>query len=331
MRTVKKRKNTPLANTCPYGELKLFTGNSNRDLAKKIARNLGVPLGAAEVNSFSDGEISVKILENVRGTDVFILQSLAGQCNNNLMELLILIDAARRASARRITAVVPYFCYARQDRKDQPRVPITAKLVANLITVAGVDRVLCMDLHVGQIQGFFDIPMDHLFAAPVLIKAINNLKLKNFTVVSPDTGSLKRCRAYAKILGAPLAFIDKRRPRANVSEVMHIVGEVEGRDAIMIDDMIDTAGTLTEGCEALKKAGARNVYACATHAVLSGPAVEHLNRSSFKSIIITNTIPLGDKKCDKIRVISVGSLLADCIKRIHEETTVSTLFIRTQY
>lgn len=327
----KAKRKKSLDTPCVHGELKLFAGNSNPELAKKIAKNLGVPLGAAQVGRFSDSEISVKILDNVRGTDVFIFQSLAGKCNDYLMELLILIDAARRASARRITAVLPYYGYARQDRKDQPRVPITAKLVANLITVAGANRVLCMDLHVGQLQGFFDIPMDHLYAAPVLLKAIKKLNLKDFTVASPDTGSLKQCRAYAKILGAPLAFIDKRRPRANVAEVVRVVGDVKGRDVIMVDDMIDTAGTLTVGCEALLEAGARDVYACATHAVLSGPAVERLNHSSFKKIIVTNTIPLGDKKCDRIQVVSVGGLLADCIERIHHETTVSTLFVRTQY
>jgi len=315
----------------PNGPLKLFAGNSNPVLAKKIARKLGTRLGNLELRTFSDGEIFVKICENVRGDDVFIVKSLAPRPNHNLMELLIMIDAARRASARRITAVLPYFCYARQDRKDQPRVSIGAKLVANLITQAGADRVLCMDLHVGQIQGFFDIPMDHLFAAPVMLKVIRRLKLKNFTVVSPDTGSLKRSRAYAKQLDAPLAFIDKRRPAPNVAEVCRIIGEVENRDAMIVDDMVDTAGTLTEAARALKAAGARRIFACATHAVFSGPAIERIEKSCFDRVIVTDTIPLGDKACDKIQVVSVGELLADCIQRIHEETTVSTLFVRTQY
>lgn len=313
------------------GEIKLFTGNGNPELARRVCKKLGIQLGSAEVGNFSDGEISVKLLENVRGTDVFIMQSLAPRCNYHLMELLIMIDAAKRASARRITAVIPYYCYARQDRKDQPRVPITAKLVANLITVAGANRVLSMDLHVGQIQGFFDIPLDHLYAAPVLLKSIKKLNLQNFTVVSPDTGSLKRCRAYAKFVDAPLAFIDKRRPKANVSEVLRVIGDVKDRDAIIVDDLIDTAGTLTQAADALRAQGAKRVYACATHAVLSGKAIERLNASCFEKVIITDTIPLGDKQCDKIQVISIGGLIADCIKRIHNETTVSTLFVKTQY
>ena len=313
------------------GDLKIFSGNSNPVLAQKIAKKLGGQVSAAEVNSFSDGETLVRLLENVRGNDVFIVQSLSPHSNDYLMELLIMIDAAKRASAKRITAVIPYYCYARQDRKDQPRVPITAKLVANLLTTAGANRILSMDLHVGQIQGFFDIPLDHLYAAPVLLKALKKLKLKDFTVVSPDTGSLKRCRAYAKWVNAPLAFIDKRRPRANVAEVLNIVGEVRGRDAIVIDDLIDTAGTLTKAAEALQKAGAKNVYACSTHPVLSGDAIARLENSCFKNIIVTDTIPLVGKKCDKIKVVSVGGLLADCIQRIHEETSVSSLFIQTQY
>ena len=315
----------------PNGALKLFSGNANPELAQRIADKLGVKLGDAEVDSFCDGEITVHLKENVRGDDIFIFQSLSPRCNHHLMELLIMIDAAKRASARRITAVIPYYCYARQDRKDRPRVPITAKLVANLIRVAGADRVLSMDLHASQIQGFFDIPMDHLFASPVLLKAVQSLGLSDFTVVSPDTGSLKRCRAYAKLLNAPLAFIDKRRPRPNVAEVSNIVGDVKNRDVIVIDDLIDTAGTLTQGAQALKDIGARDVYACATHAVLSGPAIERIQDSCFKKLIVTDTVPLGDKKCDKIEVISVDSLLADCIDRIHNETTVSTLFLKTHY
>jgi ribose-phosphate pyrophosphokinase len=316
----------------PNGPLRLFSGNANRELAQRVADKLGIQLGEANVTSFSDGEISVQLVQNVRGDDVFIFQSLYPRCNHHLMEMLIMIDAAKRASARRITAVVPYYCYARQDRKDKPRVPITAKLVANLMTVAGANRVLSMDLHVGQIQGFFDIPMDHLFAAPVLLEAIKKLNLKDFTVVSPDTGSLKRCRAYAKQLNAPLAFIDKRRPRPNVAEVSNIVGDVKGRDVIMVDDLIDTAGTLTQGAQALRDVGARDIYACAVHPVLSGPAIERINQSCFKKIIVTDTVPLGpEKQSDKIQVISVDGLLADCIQRIHDETTLSTLFVKTHY
>lgn len=316
----------------PNGPLRLFSGNANPELAQRVADKLGIQLGDAKVTSFSDGEISVQLEQNVRGDDVFIFQSLYPRCNHHLMEMLIMIDAAKRASARRITAVVPYYCYARQDRKDKPRVPITAKLVANLITVAGANRVLSMDLHVGQIQGFFDIPLDHLFAAPVLLEAIKKLELKDFTVVSPDTGSLKRSRAYAKLLDAPLAFIDKRRPRANVAEVSNIVGEVKGRDVIMVDDLIDTAGTLTQGAKALRDAGAKDVYACATHAVLSGPAIERIDQSCFTKIIVTDTVPQGpEKQSDKIQVVSVDGLLADCIQRIHDETTLSTLFVKTHY
>lgn len=315
----------------PNGQLRLFAGDGNPKLAKRIAKNLGVPVSESEIITFSDGEIFVKIKENVRGTDVFIIQSLSPDCNFRMMQLLIMIDAARRASARRITAVIPYYCYARQDRKEQPRVPITAKLIANLITTAGADRVLCMDLHVGQIQGFFDIPVDHLYAAPVLLKALKKLKLKDYTIVSPDTGSLKKCRTYAKLVDAPLAFIDKRRPRPNVAEVVHVVGEVKNRDCIVVDDLIDTAGTLVEAANALKQQGAKEVYACATHPVLSGPAIERLNDSCFKKIIVTDTIPMDGKECDKIDIVSVGGLLADCIRRIHEETSVSSLFVRTHY
>jgi ribose-phosphate pyrophosphokinase len=327
----KKKAERIISTMPPNMELKLFAGNSNPELSSRIAKKLGVPLGETDLKTFSDGEIFVKIHENVRGDDVFIVQSLTPRPNHYLMELLIMIDACRRASARRITAVIPYYCYGRQDRKDQPRVAITAKLLANLLVTAGANRVLSMDLHVGQIQGFFDIPMDHLFAAPVLLKVVKKLKLKDFTVVSPDTGSLKRSRAYAKQLDAPLAFIDKRRPKPNVAEVMNIIGEIKGRDCIIIDDMIDTAGTLTMAAEALKMQGAKDIYACATHPVMSGPAIERLTKSCFKKIIVTDTVPLGDKICDKIEVVSVGGLLAECIHRIHEETTVSTLFLKTNY
>jgi ribose-phosphate pyrophosphokinase len=325
-----KKKDKP-GSFSPNRELKFFSGSSNPALAKKICKSLGEPLGEVELRRFSDGELFVKLEENVRGRDVFIMQSLAPDCNNALMELLLLIDAARRASAWRITAVVPYYCYARQDRKDQPRVALSSKLVANLLTTAGVDRVLCMDLHVGQIQGFFDIPVDHLYAAPVLLRAIKKLQLNDFTVVSPDTGSLKRCRAYAKILNVPVAFIDKRRPGPNVAEVVNIVGEIKGRNAILVDDMIDTAGSLANAAEALKSKGAKKVYACATHPVLSGPAIERLDNSCIETIVVTNTIPLGDKQCDKVKVVSVGGLLADCIERIHDETSVSTLFVKTLF
>lgn len=307
--------------------IKLFTGNSNPALAEKIAGHLGLPLAESDIRRFSDGETRVSFEENVRGCDVFLIQSTCAPVNETLMELLIMIDAARRASARRITAVMPYFGYARQDRKDRPRVPITAKLVANLLTESGASRILTLDLHSGQLQGFFDIPVDNLYATPVLVEHLRSLCKTDPVVVSPDAGGVKLARAYAKILGADLAIIDKRRPRPNESEAMHIIGEVSGRTAFILDDLVDTAGTLTAGACALVDAGAEAVYSCCTHAVLSGRAVERLNLSPIREIVVTDTIPLGVKQVEKIKVVSVSGLLAEAISRIHQESSVSTLFV----
>ena len=305
----------------------VFSGNSNIKVAEDICAILKIHLGKASVERFSDGEIRVKIDENVRGHDVFIIQSTSYPSNDNLMELLILIDALRRASAQRITAVLPYFGYARQDRKDQPRVPITAKLVANLLTVAGADRILTIDLHAGQIQGFFDIPLDHLFAITIFANYIKKINLKDFVVVSPDVGGIKTARAYAKRLGSSLAIVDKRRIDDQKSEVMHILGDVKGKHAIIVDDMVATAGSLVEATEAIKREGAKDVYATITHAVLCGPAIERLSKSKLKQLVVTDTIPITkEKKIDKIKVLSVSSLLADAIRRIHEEESVSSLF-----
>jgi ribose-phosphate pyrophosphokinase len=309
-------------------ELKIFSGNSNLELAHKICRYLKVPLGKAEIDSFSDGEIRVRINENVRGSDIFLIQAGTPPVNKNLMELLIMLDALYRASAKRITAVIPYYAYGRQDRKDRPRAPITAKLIANIITVAGANRVLTVDLHAGQIQGFFDIPVDHLFAGPpVLIKYFESLGLKNIVVVSPDTGSVKTCRALAKRLDANLAIIDKRRPEDNVSEVMNVIGEVKGRTAIIMDDMVDTGSSIINAAIAVKEKGARQVYAGCTHAVLSGGAVKKIEESCIEEMVITDTIPLSeDKHSPKIKVLSVAELLGEAIRRIHEEASVSSLF-----
>lgn len=309
--------------------IKIFTGNANQELAKSICRHLDEPLGDAVVREFLDGEIMVEIAENIRGADTFVIQPTCTPGNKNLMELLILMDALKRASALRVTAVIPYFGYARQDRKVTPRAPISAKLIADLITVAGANRVLSMDLHAGQIQGFFNIPVDNLFAAPVLLSYLKDLLLDDVVVVSPDAGGVERARAFAKRLGAGLAIIDKRRTGPNVSEVMHIVGDVEGRPAIVIDDMIDTGGTLVNGLEALKKAGAGPIFACATHPVFSGPAIERLMQSAADRIIVTDTIPLTPeaKKCDKIVQLSVAGLLAEAIRRIHNDESVSSLFV----
>ncbi|MBU0759833.1 MAG: ribose-phosphate pyrophosphokinase [Candidatus Omnitrophica bacterium] len=305
----------------------IFTGNSNPALAKEIVKYLDMPLSKALVSTFSEGEIRVKIEENVRGKDVFVIQSTCPPSNNNLMELLILIDALRRASAKRITAVLPYFGYARQDRKDQPRVPITAKLVANLITTAGADRVLTVDLHAGQIQGFFDIPMDHLYAVTTFVDYFRTLKVKNIVVVSPDVGGIKMARAYAKRLESPLAIVDKRRISAEDIEVMNILGEVKGKNALIIDDLVATAGSLVEAAATLKKAGAKDVYAAITHPVLSGPAIKRIEPSSLKKLFVTNTIPVENgKKHKKIKVLSIAPLLAEAIKRIHSEESVSCLF-----
>ncbi|MSR24046.1 MAG: ribose-phosphate pyrophosphokinase [Nitrospiraceae bacterium] len=311
--------------------LKLFSGNANPALAKEICGCLGIGIGAAAISSFSDGEIRIKIDENVRGADVFVVQSCCTPVNNSIMELLIMIDALKRSSAYRITAVIPYFGYGRQDRKDQPRVPITAKLVADLVTTAGADRVLTMDLHAGQIQGFFNIPVDHLYALPVLLGYINKRfakDLKDVVIVSPDAGGVERARAFAKRLQANLAIIDKRREGPNNAQVMNIIGDVEGKHAILLDDMIDTAGTIVQGAQACSDKGAKSVWAGCVHPVLSGPALERLQGSRLTEVVVTNTIPLNgkDQQCPKLRVLSVAPLLGEAIKRIHEEKSVSSLF-----
>lgn len=310
--------------------LKIFTGNSNPNLAEEITRYMGIPLGTAFVGSFSDGEIQVEFKENVRGMDVFVLQSTCRPVNDNIMELLVMIDALKRASASRVTAVMPYYGYARQDRKVASRAPITAKLIADIITAAGADRVLTLDLHAGQIQGFFDIPVDHLYASPIMAEAMKSeLSTKECTVVSPDAGGVERARSFAKRLGSNLAIIDKRRSKPNESEVMHVIGDVTGRDVILLDDMVDTAGTLVKAAIALKVAGARNIYACCTHPVLSGEAVTRINESPIDKLYVTNTIPTDDKLavCQKIQVQSVAPLLGEAISRIYREVSVSELFV----
>jgi ribose-phosphate pyrophosphokinase len=309
-------------------ELKLFSGKANPALAKEICAYLGISIGEATVSSFSDGEARVRIDENVRGADVFVMQSTCPPVNDSIMELLIMIDALKRSSAYRITAVIPYFGYARQDRKDQPRVPISAKLIADLITTAGADRVLTMDLHAGQIQGFFNIPVDHLYATPVLLDYISKVGGKDLVVVSPDAGGVERARAFAKRLQANLAIIDKRREGPNQTQIMNIIGDVEGRSALLLDDMIDTAGTIVQGAQACANKGARRVWAGCTHAVLSGPALERIQASCLEEIVVTNTIPLNGKeqRCPKLRVLSVAPLLGEAITRIHEEESVSSLF-----
>jgi len=309
--------------------LKLFSGNSNPALAQEICDYLALPLGQAKVSRFSDGEIMVKVEENIRGMDVFVLQSTSDPVNVNLMELLIMIDAIKRASPYRITAVIPYYGYARQDRKDEPRVPITAKLVADLITTAGAHRVLTMDLHAGQIQGFFNIPVDHLYAAPVLLDYFRKFDLKKLVVVSPDAGGVERARAFAKRLRANLAIIDKRREGPNRAKLMNIIGEVEGRDVLLLDDMIDTAGTIVQGAGAIKEKGALRILASCTHPVLSGPALQRISESPIDEVVATNTIALNGKEdvCKKIKVLSVGSLLGEAVKRIHHEESLSTLFV----
>lgn len=308
--------------------LKIFTGNSNPKLASEIAEHLGLKLCESEVGTFSDGEISVRIGESVRGASVFVIQSTCEPVNNNLMELLIMIDAFKRASAAEINAVIPYYGYARQDRKAKPRDPISAKLVADLLTAAGAHRVVTMDLHAPQIQGYFDIPVDHLLGGPILAKYFIDKELGNdVVVVSPDHGSVTRARYFAEKLNAPLAIIDKRRPKANVAEIMNIIGDVRGKKAILVDDLIDTAGTLVQGAQALIDSGAIEVYACATHGVLSGPAIERLKESPIKELVITDTIPISqEKKIDKIKVRSVAPLFAEAILRIHEGMSVSKLF-----
>jgi ribose-phosphate pyrophosphokinase len=311
-------------------KIKVFSGNSNPTLAHKICDALAVPLGAARVRRFSDGEVMVEINENVRGRDVYVIQSTCAPTNDNLMELLVMTDALKRASAATITAVVPYYGYARQDRKAAPRTPITAKLVADLITKAGIDRVVTVDLHAGQIQGFFDIPVDNLYAAPVILNHLKNrFDGQPVVMVSPDAGGTERARAFAKRLECTLAVIDKRRTSPNVAEVMHLIGDVRNKTAVILDDMVDTAGTLTQAAKALKDNGATAVYACATHGVLSGPAIERINNSDITEIVLTDTIPLGDKEnmTSKITMLSVSGLLAEAIRRIHEDESVSSLFV----
>lgn len=307
--------------------IKVLNCNANKDLAKDIAFNLGIPVGDAQVGTFSNGEISVSINESIRGSDVFVVQSTSAPVNDNLMELLIMIDALKRASAGRINAVMPFYGYARQDRKSKSREPITAKLVANLIEAAGADRVITMDLHAPQIQGFFDIPVDHLYAAPLFVNYFINKKLDDIVVVSPDVGGVTRARALATKLDAPLAIIDKRRPKPNVSEVMNIIGDIENKNCIIIDDMVDTAGTLVNAAKVLKDMGAREVYVACTHPILSGPAFERIRDSVIKELIVTNTIPLpAGKPADKIKVLSVAPLFAEAIKRIYEGLSLSKLF-----
>ena len=309
------------------GQLKIFTGTANADLTREICADIDSPLGDSTISRFSDGELRIKINENIRGADVFMVQPTFAPADY-LMELLILIDAARRAAARRITAVIPYFGYSRQERKDQPRVPISAKLVANLITKAGADRVLTLDLHAEAIQGFFDIPVDHLYSGPVLFKYFNQMGTDNFVVVAPDTGGANRARAFAKRLGdIPLAFIDKRRPGVNRVEIMNVIGDVQGKHCLIVDDIMDTARTITEVAAVIKNKGAADIYACASHAVLSGNAIENIKFSPLKEVVVTNTIPLPpSKRIDKIKVLSIARLLGEAIMRIHKEESVSSLF-----
>jgi len=309
--------------------LSIFSGNANRELAEAICRCVEVRLGACEVTNFSDGEIFVEIGENVRGVNCFVVQPTCAPVNDNLMELLVMIDALKRASAGSIVAVLPYFGYARQDRKVKPRTPISAKLVADLITAAGADRVVGLDLHAGQLQGFFNIPVDHLFGMPVLVDYVQRNHGKEPVIVSPDAGGVERARAYSKRLGGTLAIIDKRRSSPNVSEVMNIIGDVRGKDAIIVDDMIDTGGTLVQAATAVMQAGARSVSACASHAVLSGPAIQRIEESALKEVIVTDSIPLREaaKACKKIKQLTVARLLGEAIKRIHHGDSISSLFI----
>ena len=313
----------------PQG-LKLFTGTSDRELAREVAGHLKLDLGDTTVSTFSDGEIMVRLNENVRGSDAFVIQSTCTPVNDNIMQLLLIIDALKRASAGRITAVIPYYGYARQDRKVQPRVPISAKMVADLITAVGTNRVLTVDLHAGQIQGFFNIPVDNLYAAPVLIDYIKKKYVSDsLVVVSPDAGGVERARAFAKRLGCSIAIIDKRREKANECEVMNVIGDVDNKDTLLIDDMVDTAGTMAQAAKALREQGAKRVSAACTHAVLSGAAIERINNSVMEELIVTNTIPLDSKMmlCKKLKVLSIASLLGDAIKRIHEESSISSLFV----
>ncbi len=309
------------------GQLVIFSGNSNQPLAREICEYLGLKLGKVNVSTFSDGETQIKIKQNVRGSDVFVVQSTCPPANQNIVELLIMIDALRRASAARITAVLPYYGYSRQDRKDQPRVPITAKLVANLITTSGANRVMTVDLHAGQIQGFFDIPLDNLYAINVIHDYFKKKKIKNLVVVTPDVGGIKAARAYAKRFRAELAIVDKRRINDSETEAMHIMGEVKGKNVIIIDDMVASAGSLVEAVAVLKKEGARDIFVAVTHPVLSGPAIDRLKKLAIKELMVTNTIPLAkEKRISKIKVLSVASLLGEAISRIHGEKSVSSLF-----
>jgi ribose-phosphate pyrophosphokinase len=312
-----------------YGELKIFSGRAHPALAQEICEYLGIALGELTLYNFSDGENYCQIDENVRGADVFVIQPTCSPVNDHVMELLILLDALRRSSASRVTAVMPYFGYARQDKKDKPRVPIAAKLMADLLTASGADRILTMDLHSAQIQGFFNIPVDHLFAAPVLLDAIRELNLDDVVIVSPDVGGVARARAIAKRLGASLAIIDKRRTGKNESEVLNVIGDVEGRNVLILDDIIDTAGTLVQAEEALRGQGARQAFAAAVHAVLSGPAFERIEASGLESLLVTNTIPVDGAlaRCSKIRSFTIAPLLGEAIQRIHQGTSVSSLFV----
>jgi ribose-phosphate pyrophosphokinase len=313
--------------TGAFKDYKIFAGNSNMELAEEIASIMGKPLGKSTVEKFSDGEISVSLWETVRGVDAYIIQSTSDPVNDNLMELLIMIDAMKRASAGRINAVIPYYGYARQDRKAKARDPITAKLVANMLIAAGVDRVVTMDLHATQIQGYFDIPVDHLLGLPILVKYFKRKKLKDLVIVSPDHGSVTRARNMAEPLGVPIAIVDKRRQKANVSEVMNIIGDIEGKNCILMDDMIDTAGTITNAANAIKELGANDVYACATHGVLSGPAIERIQSSAIKEMILLNTVPVPKEKLiSKIRVLSVAPLLSEAMSNIFTNDSVSKLF-----
>jgi len=310
-----------------FSDYKVFTGNAHSELAEEIASIMGKPLGKATVTKFSDGEISVNLWESVRGTDVYIIQSTSNPVNDNLMELLIMIDAMKRASAGRINAVIPYYGYARQDRKAKARDPITAKLVADLIVAAGADRVLTMDLHANQIQGYFNIPVDHLIGMPILANYFKEKKLDNLCVVSPDHGSVTRARSMAQVLDCPIAIIDKRRPEPNKSEIMNIIGNIEGKNCIILDDMIDTAGTITNAANAIKEMGATAVYACATHPVLSGPAIERIEKSAIEELVLLNTIPLAEeKKLEKMKFLSVGPLFAEAITRVFTNGAISELF-----
>ncbi len=307
----------------------LISGKAHKSLSESVAKELNISLCDTTSTTFSDGELSVRIEQNIRGTDVFVIQPTCTPVNDNIMELLLIIDALKRASAGRITAVIPYYGYARQDRKVQSRVPISSKLVADLLTVAGTNRILTVDLHAGQIQGFFNIPVDHLYASPILADYFRGKKFDDLVVVSPDAGGVERARSFAKRLDASLAIIDKRREKANVSEVMNVIGDVDGRSALLFDDMIDTAGTIVQAAKALKENGAKQVFATCAHAVLSGPAIERLNGSVLEEIIVSNTIPLEDKEkvCPKLKVLNIAPMLAEAVKRIHEESSINSLFI----